>query len=150
MTPQVWGPPIWTLFHTFAEKIKESEYSRIGLELYGYIRQICGYLPCPECSQHATRFLSSVKIDNVRTKDGLIKIMYVFHNVVNARKKKPIFPFENLDAYKNKNVVPVFNNFVNSYRTSTGNMKLITDSFQRQMILNNFRKWFLTNYRSFN
>jgi hypothetical protein len=63
MSPQVWGPPIWILFHTLAEKINESDYSRIGLELYGYIRQICNYLPCPDCSQHATRFLSTVKIE---------------------------------------------------------------------------------------
>lgn len=150
MSPQVWGPSIWTLFHTFAEKINESDYSKIGLELYGYIRQICGYLPCPECSQHATRFLASVKTDNVRTKDGLIKILYIFHNVVNTKKKKPLYPFENLDIYKSKNIVYVFNNFINSYKTSTGNMKLITDSFQRQMILKNFRKWFLKNFNSFN
>lgn len=150
MKPEVWGPPIWTLFHTLAEKINESHYSTIGLELYGYIKKICGYLPCPECSQHATRFLASIKLENVNTKDGLRKILYIFHNVVNVRKKKSLFLFEKLNDYKNKNIIQVFNRFISHYKTSTGNMKLITDSFQRQMIIKNFRKWFLTNYKSFN
>jgi hypothetical protein len=149
MKPEIWGPPIWTLFHTLVEKINETDYSIIGLELFGYIKKICNYLPCPECSQHATRFLASVKLENVKTKDDLRKILYIFHNVVNKRKNKSLFNFENLNNYKNKNIIQVFNRFINHYKTPTGNMKLITDSFQRQFIIKNFRKWFLTNYKRF-
>lgn len=150
MTPEIWGPPIWTLFHTLAEKINEPDYSKIGLELYGFIRQICNYLPCPECSQHATRFLANIKIENVKTKEGLRKILYIFHNAVNVRKKKPLYNFENLNIYKSKNIIYVFNRFISFYKTSTGNMNLITDSFQRQLTLKNFKKWFLNNFKSFN
>jgi hypothetical protein len=149
MKPEIWGPAIWNLFHTLAEKINESDYDKIGIELYNYIKQICYYLPCPDCSQHAKRFLSGVKIENISTKEGLKKLLYIFHNVVNSRKKKNLYSFENLENYKSKNIIQIFNKFIHCYKSSTGNMKLITDSFQRQMILTNFKKWFLTNYKSF-
>ena len=30
----VWGPPIWTLFHTLAAKIREDKFNEIGHELF--------------------------------------------------------------------------------------------------------------------
>ena len=53
----VWGPPIWTLFHTLAAKIHEDKFNEIGGQLIMFIRKISRYLPCPDCSQHATNFL---------------------------------------------------------------------------------------------
>lgn len=149
MKPEEWGPPIWTLFHTLIEKISENEYKKIGAELYGYIRQICNYLPCPTCSMHATRFLSSVKNEFVKTKDGLKKIIYILHNTVNTRKQKNLFNYNDLEKYEYKNIIYVFNNFIRCFKSSTGSMKLITDGFQRQMIIKNFKKWFLKNFKSF-
>lgn len=149
MKPEVWGPAIWTLFHTLVELINENDYNKIGLELYAFIRQICNYLPCPECAKHATKFMSSVKIDSVKTKDGLRKIIYILHNAVNVQKQKKIFTFDDLEMYKSKNVVNVVNNFIKCFKSTTGNMKLITDGFQRQMIIKNFKKWFIKNINSF-
>lgn len=149
MKPEVWGPAIWTLFHTLIEKINDNEYNKIGLELYGYIKQICNYLPCPDCASHATRFLSSVKLETVKTKEGLRKIIYIMHNAVNSRKQKKMFNYNDLELYKDKNLIYVFNNFIRNFKTSPGNMKLITDSFQRQLIVKNFRKWFIKNFNSF-
>ena len=149
MKPELWGPPIWNLFHTLTEKISEDDYRLIGLELYGFIKQICNYLPCPECANHATRFLSGVKIETVSNKEGLRKIIFILHQNVNMRKQKKSFAYNDLEIYKSKNIINVFNNFVNSFKSTTGNMKLLTDGFQRQMIVKDFRKWFLKNFKSF-
>jgi hypothetical protein len=149
MKPELWGPPIWNLFHTLIEKISEDDYRMIGLELYGFIKQICNYLPCPECASHATRFLSGVKIETVSNKEGLRKILFILHQNVNMRKQKKSFAYNDLEIYKSKNIINVFNNFVNSFKSTTGNMKLLTDGFQRQMIIKDFRKWFLKNFKSF-
>jgi formylmethanofuran dehydrogenase subunit E-like metal-binding protein len=147
MSPEKWGPPIWTLFHTLIEKVNENDKIIIQ-ELFYHIKRICRYLPCPECSQHATRFLDNIKADNIKTKEGLRNTMYIFHNVVNVRKKKPLYKFENISNNKDRNIINVFNNFIFYYKT-TGNMKLIADSFQRQLITQNFRNWFLKNFNSF-
>ena len=58
--PEVWGPPIWTLFHTLVEKINERHHHLIYQQLFNIIKQICTYLPCPECSIDAVIFLSKV------------------------------------------------------------------------------------------
>jgi uncharacterized membrane protein YheB (UPF0754 family) len=143
-----WGPSVWNLFHTLVEKIKEEDYERLGKELFSFIFRVCSVLPCPECSQHAKKFLSGINPKTLKTKDNLKSTMYIFHNFVNKRKHKEIFNFENMDKYKNNNIIEVFNQFVKVYNTK-GNMNLLTDSFQRQMVVRDFKKWLTINMSSF-
>ncbi len=146
--PEVWGPPVWTLFHVLAENINESYYKMIAAGLFGLIRRTCLYLPCPECSKDATNILNNVNPQSIQTKQGLINTMYLFHNQVNSKKKKMLFNFSQMSKYKNINMIKVFNNFASVYNT-TGNMKLIAESFQRKLILADFRKWFIKHIRLF-
>jgi len=148
MSPEQWGPPIWTLFHTLVEKLHEDTFTVIGPQLFFYIKKISSNLPCPECSQHAANFLSKINFNGVKTKNDFIQMMFFFHNTVNFRKKKPIFNAIHLSKYKNINVITAFNNFVAVYHTR-GNMKLLADSFQRKLVLKDFRKWFLNNIQNF-
>jgi hypothetical protein len=148
MSPNKWGPPVWTLFHTLAEKITDIGYQQVGKQLFYHIYRICNSLPCPDCAYHASRFLAKVNSSKLKTKTDLKNILYVFHNVVNAKKHKPPFHTNNLEIYKNKNLNFVYNNFVQVYNTR-GNMKLLTESFQRQLVLGEFKKWFFANYYFF-
>jgi hypothetical protein len=146
--PEVWGPPVWTMFHALAENVNEEHYNFIAPSLFAFFRRICMYLPCPDCAKDATRFLSNVQPQNITTKQGLINTMYLFHNHVNMKKRKPLFNFANITKYNGMNLIVVFNNFAGVYNT-TGNMKLIAESFQRKMILVEFRKWFTRHIRFF-
>jgi hypothetical protein len=146
--PEVWGPPVWTLFHALAENINEDYYKIIAAKLFGFFQRICAYLPCPECAKDAMRVMGSVTPQNIQTKQGLIYTMYVFHNHVNRKKNKPPFDFSHLAKYRGMNLIVVFNKFASVYNT-TGNMNLIAESFQRKMILSDFRKWFVQNIRGF-
>jgi len=146
--PEVWGPPIWTLFHTLIEKLNERYHYLIYQQLFNIIKQICTYLPCPECSTDAVIFLSKVKIQTLNTKTSFKNMMYLFHNYVNKKKYKPLFNYSNINVYKDKNLLYVIKNFLNVYNTK-GNMKLLTQSFQRQMVINNFRKWVANNFYFF-
>jgi hypothetical protein len=71
-----------------------------------------------------------------------------FHNTVNFRKKKPVFDASGLDKYKSMNSITAYNNFVNVYHTR-GNMKLLAESFQRKIVLTDFKKWLMNNIQSF-
>lgn len=142
--PEVWGPPIWTLFHVLAEKIKEEEYTKVIQPLFHHIKKICIYLPCPECSKHATAYLSRVQIQNYKTKEDFKKFVFDFHNKVNMKKKKELFKEEDLEKYKNTNIVDVINGFIHIYNNK-GNMNMIAESFQRQIVLNDFKRWILTS-----
>jgi hypothetical protein len=148
MSINQWGPVTWDLFHTLASKINETDYTTIGLELFAHIKNICGYLPCPECSQHARTNLGSVIIDKLKTKEDLINVLYIFHNSVNKRKNKPLYNFSELEKYKNMNVFNVCNKFFSNYKTP-GNMRLIAESFQRKLIVERFIAWMKINYKSF-
>ena len=144
-----WGPSTWTLFHTLIEKLTDDGFNKIGITLFTYIRRICRNLPCPDCSQHATQFLSRINIDNIKSKKDLKDTIYIFHNVVNKRKNKPMYNINNLEQiYKTKNTIEVYNNFITHYKT-TGNMRLLADSFQRQLLVKEFKKWIMHNIHFF-
>ena len=146
--PNIWGPPIWTLFHTLAENIHEEDFNRLIPQMFGLIKRICVYLPCPDCSQHATQFLAKIKPEQIASKVDFKNTLYLFHNMVNNRKKKPLFNYGNINAYQELNIVRVYNNFIAVYNTK-GNMNLLTESFQRELIIKDLKKWLTTNHNSF-
>jgi hypothetical protein len=148
MSPNQWGPPIWSFFHTLAEKINEEKFNDIFPQLFAHITRICSVLPCPECSSHATAFLSKVQSQNVKTKWGFKHILHVFHNSVNQRKNKPMQGEDILQIYSNKNIIDEYNRFVSVYQTK-GNIRLLADTFQRTIIIKEFREWFIKNINYF-
>ena len=142
--PEVWGPAVWTLFHTLIEKVNDQAYPFIKVQLFGQIRRICGFLPCPECSADATNFLAKVNINDLKTKIDFRNTFYMFHNMVNSKKRKPLFNYSKLTSYNNYGIVYVVNNFISKYNTK-GNMKLLAESFQRKLVLGEFKSWFLND-----
>lgn len=149
MSPNTWGPPIWTFFHTLAEKIKEDKFSEVGPSLYMLIRKICTTLPCPDCSRHAGQYFARVNFSLIRNKQDFKVLLFHFHNSVNRRKNKQTMEFPNLTpAYANMNIINTYNQFIQVYHTR-GNFKLMTDSFQRQNIIRDVKMWVMTNIGNF-
>lgn len=146
--PEIWGPPIWTFFHTLAEKVNDETFQKIKFSLFFFIKRICNFLPCPECSQHATQFLGRININAIQNKNQFKQMLCLFHNTVNKRKNKQKFAFENMTKYKYYNVGVTFNNFIKVYNTK-GNMNLIAESFQRNLLINDFKKWLVDNHKHF-
>ena len=148
MSPNIWGPPTWTLLHCLAAKIKEDKFREISPQLFLIIKNICANLPCPDCAMHATQFFARVNLSHIKTKTDFKQLIYVFHNMVNKRKNKPMYNINNLNLYNNVNLVSAFNNFISVYHTR-GNMKMLAESFQRNIILKQVKKWFMLNYSNF-
>lgn len=145
---EVWGPAVWTLFHTLAERVNEQIYPVIVRSLFAHIKAICKVLPCPDCAADATHFLDKINISDYKTKTDFKNLFYLFHNYVNAKKRKPLFNYANINIYSNYPLIPVFNKFCNTFNTK-GNMKLLAESFQRKLIQNNFKKWLISNIGAF-
>ena len=145
----IWGPPTWILFHTLIEKMTDDGFNKVGLQLFRYFKRICNNLPCPDCAQHATQFLSRVNIANIKSKTDLKNMFYLFHNVVNKRKNKSMYNVNNLEQhYKSNNTINVYNNFIKNFKTK-GNMRLLADAFQRTILLKEFKKWIMENISYF-
>jgi hypothetical protein len=70
--------------------------------------------------------LQKINVNEIDTKEKLKGMLFVFHNFVNLRKRKPSFKIDNLVIYKKIRLIQAFNNFVYVYNTK-GNMKLLTE-----------------------
>lgn len=150
VSPNIWGPPIWKFFHTIIVKLKDENFDKVGLILFNYIKQICNYLPCPECSLHSKYFFSKVDNKTIDTKNKLLNLFYIFHNDVNKRKNKLQLKYEDIQKlYDNNNLLITYNNFVRVYNIK-GNLNQINESFHRQRVIFEFKKWLMLNIRYFN
>jgi hypothetical protein len=147
--PEVWGPAVWILFHTLSERINNNAFQKMLPSLFQNIVRICKFLPCPECSVDASNFLAKIKLTDLKNKSDLKNMFYFFHNWVNAKKKKKLCNFSFLTVYGRYNLINVVNNFIMKYQTK-GNMKLLNESFQRQLIIKDFKNWFTNSFNAFN
>lgn len=143
MTPKVWGPPIWNFLHTFSVNISEAGYKAIGMQFYAYITRICRLLPCPECSEHATKYIRSVKPGTLRTKYDMANMLCNFHNMVNARKRLPRFDNRFLSLYEKVSIIASFNNFVQAFTIPS--QRMMNDNLHRKMLVTQMNKFLTTN-----
>jgi hypothetical protein len=134
--------------HTLVSKIKETSFPIIGEKLIIILLQICNNLPCPDCVMHQKEFWSKVKTANIKSKTDLINLIFVFHNMVNKRRKIQPFKYDNLEIYNSKNIIDTYNIFSRNFNTR-GNMNLINESFHRNRMLASLRTWLMTNINHF-
>jgi hypothetical protein len=148
-----WGEPIWTLFHTMAQKIDPKEFSRLRIEIFDLIRTVCNSLPCPDCTAHASQYVSQVNWSAIQSKEELINMLFVFHNSVNHRKGYPMFPRDKLElTYGPKNMLEVSRVFMFHYedKQSRGPNSAIATKFHRLRVAMELKKWFNLNIQYFN
>jgi hypothetical protein len=124
--PEIWGPAVWNLFHTLIEQLNEDAYQAVAPQLYSQFVRICKLLPCPDCASDATNFLAKVNLTHIKSKVEFRNTFYLFHNWVNARKRKQLFNYGNILIYSKYNIIVVINKFLSVYHTK-GNMKMLTD-----------------------
>jgi hypothetical protein len=146
----IWGPPIWFLFHTLAEKVKEDLFLNIKTDLLNNIYSIATHLPCPICSTHATEYFNRINFNSIQTKTDLKLMLFQFHNDVNKRKGYSIFSVDELnDKYKNAVTVKIIQNFMIHFKDRNRSPKLIADDLQRTRIAAYLTGWFQQNIQFF-
>lgn len=144
-----WGPIIWKFFHTIVESIIEENYYKVNKELFNYIKSICNFLPCNQCSNHAKEYLKNIKDIHISTKENFIKMLFDFHNEVNKRNKKKLFKIEEIEIYKSYSLITCYNNFLKIF-SKKGNISQLNQSFKRKIILQSFIFWLQGNKENFN
>jgi hypothetical protein len=129
MTTDIWGPITWTLIHILSQRVHQSAL----IELFDLIYSIVSFLPCPLCSDDSKSFMSKINKQGIKEPIHLQDIYFMFHNVVNKKKQKPLFKHENLVQYKYMFIIPVYQKFKQLYKTNN-NIRLIHENFQRNLI----------------
>lgn len=146
-SPEVWGPPTWTLFHSLAHNLPEEThptFKTMRNETFSIIKLIAANLPCPHCTEDASRYLNSIdNLDKIfPTRISFINRFYEFHNWVNKKKGKPLYNYALVEGkYAKVNPVVALKPFLWNFNTR-GNMTLINDSFRRTHAVTSIVKWF--------
>jgi hypothetical protein len=93
----------------------------------------------------------SRRISAINTREQLQEFLVDFHNSVNVRKGKPVFSYEQAEnKYKLAKTAIVIQYFFQIYgEKSNGNLKMITNGFQKQILLSEFSAWIINNYSKF-
>jgi hypothetical protein len=112
MSPKDWGPYVWIFLHTLVASIKEEVYSVLKTDVYNIVNRILLLLPCPECSEESVNFFRGISIEKVPTKTSFCNALYLLHNRVNAKLKKPLFNAAYLGRYDTINIIDAYNNFI--------------------------------------
>jgi hypothetical protein len=134
-----WGPPTWIFIHALCEKINPVHYLLVKDALWNHLKELCANLPCPDCSQHATSYLS--KLSTPPTKMHLIQVMHTFHNVVNQNTGKPPFPVERLTQYRNVPFPVLFSLYKKANTNQQYNPKLMMHKMRSRQFLQRFQGW---------
>lgn len=101
-----WGPLIWLILHTLAEKAgrQESMITR-GDEIRAwplFVKTLAPVIPCPYCRDHFKEYLQAhpfeLPMDYYEWKNSIPLYFYSLHESVNARLGKPSFPFGDLPS----------------------------------------------------
>lgn len=141
-----WGEPTWFLLHTLAEKVKESYFNNIKGELLQNIYNICNNLPCPMCAEHATEYIKSSTFFRINSKAELKNFLYIFHNVINAKKGFPVFDYGLLnEKYAAASTKYIIYNFMQHFQKRNKNMKMLANDMYRMRVVNYLKTWFNNN-----
>lgn len=136
-----WGNITWYLFHGIAEKIKEDKFSENKELIINIIKSICANLPCPECSDHATKTLNTINFNSINTRDELKDFLFKFHNIVNKRTNKEEYKKEELDKKYSIIIMPIiFNYFFKVYSINNKNEKMMMYTAFKNQFLSKLRK----------
>ena len=94
----IWGPPLWFLLHSSAERFGCPLSKRLPDEekrvWTGLLRSLQYTLPCPLCKKHYTAYVAAHPL--VFTRDGIRAWLHRLHSDVNQRTNKPTMALEDL------------------------------------------------------
>jgi hypothetical protein len=105
-----WGPLLWRILHTLAEKaglqrdpLLQADEIRIWPL---FVKTLGPMIPCPYCRDHFNEYIAAhpflYPTDFSQTNNYIRQWFYDFHESVNQRRQKSSFPFANLSStYKN-------------------------------------------------
>lgn len=144
-----WGPATWNLLHTLSYKIKDEHFEMLKEKLIYFLINICNNLPCPDCTRHARLFLQKTNIKNIKSKNDYILVIFTLHNEVNVRLKKEKQEYDIVHSYDNYKLRNIIIDFINKFQVK-GNMKMLSNTFHRTQLLNEFTEWVKKNISYFN
>ena len=149
LSKAAWGNITWLLIHTLTYKLQDTEVEHIP-HLWKVLVYICTTLPCDDCSAHAKRYLMA-QSSPPSTKQKLISYFWHMHNTINTRLNKPnmsVTDFKN--KYKLANLRNISIRFIETFSLNTHATKGMLNTFSRNLLTSNFKKYINENHHRYN
>jgi hypothetical protein len=128
-----WGPPLWGILHTAAEKSSPTRDNKATwIDIFAYLPTV---ILCTDCKAHYATYISanpySPPSDNASVREYTRTWLWNFHNAVNVRLGKPTYSFESLAGeYGTKNIMDYSSQY----------SKILTEFRQSDVFISNY-KW---------
>lgn len=147
----LWGPSTWNLLHNLADKVREDKFDIIIPYVWSEIKTICANLPCKDCSNHAIKILSIIKIKDITNKELFKELIFKFHNTVNVRLKKEKEKIIILEKYKDIKLLETIFYVIKNWTIVMNNMSIhqFQDKTRISKSLENMKLWFRKNKHFF-
>jgi hypothetical protein len=147
MSRAVWGPATWYVLHCMVLKLNDNAPPPVLEKVKVMISRIAANLPCPTCSSHATSYLKQNNFSKVQTLPELRMFMFVFHNKVNERLKKPTLTYEeHVTLYNSMMLSMVLTNMMTIYKSmNQTSVTMMLYSYHRTSMIKDVNVFFAEN-----
>jgi len=140
-TREEWGNATWEFFHVLSLSIREDKFVEIKPKVLNLIHEMCGNLPCPDCSHDAKNHLARSYVRNIRNKGDLMEFLRQLHNIVNYKLGKPTFSMKQLiEKYYDKNIYNVTNKLIFIYQKKYNIPNLFAHNLKRGLFIKTLKQ----------
>ena len=111
-----WGSITWILLHSILDiNISIEQFKIIKNELYSLIKNICITSPLQSAKELFIIYFKNINLGKIISVIQLKNVLFLFHNFINSKINKPLFPYNKLSIYSYKNINRVFQEYNNIY-----------------------------------
>ena len=111
-----WGSITWILLHSILDiNISNEQFKIIKNELYSLIKNICITSPLQSAKELFIIYFKNINLGKIISVIQLKNVLFLFHNFINSKINKPLFPYNKLSIYSYKNINRVFQEYNNIY-----------------------------------
>lgn len=100
--PVVWGPALWRILHTLAERLGTQKNSILIADeqraWMNFLHSVENAIPCKRCKDHYRRWSREHRIDAALTKGAARKWVWGLHTEINAEQNKVGPELSEMDA----------------------------------------------------
>ena len=104
--PDVWGPPLWRLLHSLAERLgKQTSIILITDEIRAwtnFLKSVEHVIPCAKCRGHYKRWRLAHRIENAVNREEARAWLWGLHREVNEERKVASPPLTEMPALYEK------------------------------------------------
>ena len=102
----VWANAYWNFFHIFSYNMNETKLNEKNIKLiHIFINTLVSLIPCDLCKIDTTQYFENKSFKTLKTKKEFVFFFYEFHNYVNKKTRKNLFPIKILNKYNKNSVV---------------------------------------------